>query len=144
MLMSLVVVFAVCWIPYLACSICIELLPESSSSRAIAIHLFPFALLLGHAHSAFNPVVYWLLNRNFLQKVQRALSFRSCVPIPVKLAQFRMPATAAAAAAMQNRPSSTNEAALGAFHPRYTTPRAAGAASKQRYGVRYTTTNYLR
>lgn len=141
MLMSLVVVFAVCWIPYLACSICIELLPEDTGSRVIAINLFPFALLLGHAHSAFNPVVYWLLNRNFLQKVQRALSFRSCVPHTVKLAQFRMPA---AAAAMQNRPSSTNEAALGAFHPRYTTPRAAGGPGKQRYGVRYATAAYLR
>jgi hypothetical protein len=45
---------------------------------------------------------------------------------------------------MQNRPSSTNEAALGAFHPRYTTPRAAGGTTKQRYGVRYTTAAYLR
>lgn len=116
MLMALVAVFAACWIPFLTCSITNELLPDNTSAKEISLLLLPFFLLLGHAHSAINPVVYWLLNRNFLQKVQRALSLRSCVPLPVKLAQFRIPA--------MNRNSSTNEGALGAFHPKYNTPRA--------------------
>jgi hypothetical protein len=122
MLMALVAVFAACWIPYVTCSISIELLPYDSAARELALLLLPFFLLLGHAHSAINPVVYWLLNRNFLQKVQRALSLRSCVPLPVKLAQFRIPA--------MNRNSSTNEAALGAFHPKYTTPRGGGGHAR--------------
>ncbi|KAF4530759.1 hypothetical protein B566_EDAN007981 [Ephemera danica] len=129
MLMALVAVFAACWIPYVTCSISIELLPNDSATRQAALLLVPFFLLLGHAHSAINPVVYWLLNRNFLQKVQRALSLRSCVPLPVKLAQFRIPA--------MNRNSSTNEAALGAFHPKYTTPRGGGGghARSVRHGT---------
>jgi hypothetical protein len=124
MLMALVAVFAACWVPYLTCTIILELLPLHSTAHSLALALLPFFLLLGHAHSAINPVVYWLLNRNFLQKVQRALSFRSCVPLPVRLAQFRIPA--------MNRNSSTNEAALGAFHPRYTTPRTTPAQRNTR------------
>jgi hypothetical protein len=77
--------------------------------------VLPFCLLLGHAHSAINPALYWLLNRQSLQlpgctgSQHRLLSG--------KLRLFRLPdfhRNAAAAA-----PSSTNEAALGPFHPRY-------------------------
>lgn len=62
-----------------------------------------FALALGQAHSALNAVAYWSLNRHALTAACAAW----------KMPQFR---------AREERPSSTNEAALGAFHPRLARP----------------------
>ncbi|PNF23169.1 hypothetical protein B7P43_G03666 [Cryptotermes secundus] len=113
MLAFQVAVLAVCWLPYVGCALCVELCPPSDVVTANAV--LPFCLLLGHAHSAINPALYWLLNRQSLQlpgctgSQHRLLSG--------KLRLFRLPdlhRNAAAAA-----PSSTNEAALGPFHPRY-------------------------
>ena len=108
-----VAVLAGCWLPYMGCALCVELCPSSDVQIARAV--LPYCLLLGHAHSAISPAIYWLLNRQSLQ-------LPSCTgsehrQLSGKLRFFRLPHfnrnTAAAA------PSSTNEAALGPFHPRY-------------------------
>ncbi|XP_049829128.1 uncharacterized protein LOC126267861 [Schistocerca gregaria] len=62
-------------------------------------------LLLGHAHSAAAPLLYWALNR-------RALACGHWAP-RLRAGRTQQPPP----------PSSTNEAALGPFHPRFITPR---------------------
>ncbi|XP_037079573.1 5-hydroxytryptamine receptor 1D-like [Pollicipes pollicipes] len=89
-LVVLVVVFAACWLPFTLAG----LAHLVYASRPTAL-LLPFALLLGHAHSAVNPVVYSLVHRASLTQVQRSLR----VP--------RLPV------------SSTNLGNLGPFHPKY-------------------------
>ncbi|XP_063226963.1 uncharacterized protein LOC134533373 [Bacillus rossius redtenbacheri] len=114
-------VFALCWLPHAACQLC-ELL-AGDTDRAAARSLLPFTLLLGHAHSALHPLLYWLLNRQSPQ-LQGCAPFRwPRVRHPARLPQhglFRLPAPRRR---RNPPPSSTNEAALGVFHPRYTVPR---------------------
>ena len=113
-LVVLVVVFAACWLPFTLAG----LAHLAYASRPTAL-LMPFALLLGHAHSAVNPVVYSLVHRASLTQVQRSLRvprlrmsgnrWRSA------LALLRRPATRRCDSPV----SSTNLGTLGPFHPRY-------------------------
>ena len=68
MLIILVIVFMVCWLPYQITSLCIDL--EENSEPVV---LLPFAIWLGHAHSAVNPLMLWVLNRQFRQRVRAML-----------------------------------------------------------------------
>ena len=110
---SQVAVLAGCWLPYMGCTLCVELCPSSDVAMARAV--LPFCLLLGHAHSAINPALYWLLNRQSLQLPSCTGSQHRL--LSGKLRLFRLPHFHRNAAAAP--PSSTNEAALGPFHPRY-------------------------
>ncbi|CAH2989639.1 unnamed protein product [Chilo suppressalis] len=96
-LIGIAAVFAVCWCPHAALVI----------SRAFGLDaplvLVQYTLLLGYAHSALNAVAYWVLNRHALTSACAAW----------RLPQLRV---------REERPSSTNEAALGAFHPRLARP----------------------
>lgn len=85
--------FAACWIPYIICTICTEFATAPSST------VTQYTLFLGHSHSAFSPMLYWALNHKWLQPPCR----------------FRLPA-------LYREGSSTNEAALGPFNPRYARP----------------------
>lgn len=60
LLVIIIAVFVVCWLPYNV----ISLLSDVSRDVKLA-RLLPFALWLGHAHSAVNPVVYWFFNKTF-------------------------------------------------------------------------------
>lgn len=60
LLVIIIAVFVVCWLPYNV----ISLLSDVSLDVKLA-RLLPFALWLGHAHSAVNPVVYWFFNKTF-------------------------------------------------------------------------------
>lgn len=60
LLMTIITVFVVCWLPYNV----ISLISDVSYDAGNAL-LLPFALWLGHAHSAVNPVVYWFFNKTF-------------------------------------------------------------------------------
>ena len=64
MLIILVVVFMVCWLPYNIAS----LMSDLGGDNMLMI-LF-FTLWFGHAHSALNPIMYWVLNRQFRQRVR--------------------------------------------------------------------------
>ncbi|XP_046330566.1 QRFP-like peptide receptor [Haliotis cracherodii] len=70
MLIILVVIFMICWLPYNITSLSVDIAEESEPVR-----LLPFALWLGHAHSAVNPVMYWLLNRRFRDKVRSMMKY---------------------------------------------------------------------
>lgn len=95
MLVAVAVAFAACWAPH----VLVTFLPT------VPARVSQFALLLGHAHSALNPVVYWALNYQSLG------SFIPCAHFKLRK-HFRFPAA-------PPPPSSTNEAALGPFNPRY-------------------------
>ncbi|XP_028167908.1 galanin receptor type 3 [Ostrinia furnacalis] len=96
-LVGIAAIFAACWCPHAAIVI----------SGAFGLHaplvVMQYALLLGYAHSALNAVAYWVLNRHALTSACAAW----------RLPQLRV---------REERPSSTNEAALGAFHPRLARP----------------------
>ena len=69
MLIALIVLFVVCWLPYNACSLVLDLRPEFIGSL-----ILPFTMWLGHAHSAVNPVLYWFLNKSFQHCMRKVLS----------------------------------------------------------------------
>ncbi|XP_022821993.1 galanin receptor type 3 [Spodoptera litura] len=96
-LMGIAAIFAMCWCPHAAIVI------ASAFGLHVPFLLAHFALLLGYAHSALNAVAYWVLNRHALTSACAAW----------RLPQLRV---------REERPSSTNEAALGAFHPRLARP----------------------
>lgn len=66
MVIILIGVFMVCWLPYNIISTLSDLSENARITRAL-----PFVLWLGHAHSAFNPMLYWSLNRHFRDSVHR-------------------------------------------------------------------------
>ncbi|XP_070209300.1 QRFP-like peptide receptor [Littorina saxatilis] len=68
MLLILVLVFIVCWLPNNITSLCIDLLESYQP-----VDVLPFTLCLGHAHSAINPVMYWVMNRRFRHNVTSLL-----------------------------------------------------------------------
>lgn len=96
-LMGIAGIFAACWCPYATIVI------SSAFGLNVPLVFSQYALLLGHAHSALNAAAYWVLNRHALTA--------AC-------AAWRMPQLRV----REERPSSTNEAALGAFHPRLARP----------------------
>lgn len=96
-LMGIAAIFAMCWCLHAA------LVVSSAFGLHVPIIIAHYALLLGYAHSAINAVAYWVLNRHSLTSACAAW----------RLPQLRV---------REERPSSTNEAALGAFHPRLARP----------------------
>ncbi|UYV71632.1 hypothetical protein LAZ67_8003967 [Cordylochernes scorpioides] len=58
-LMAMTLCFVVCWLPYHLVSFYVDL-----TLSPAAVTLLPFALLLGHAHSAVNPLIYWMMSRS--------------------------------------------------------------------------------
>ncbi|KAG8247507.1 hypothetical protein J6590_059253 [Homalodisca vitripennis] len=118
MLVALVVVFATCWLPYV--SLRIYSVDPTSDSELIQSFL-PFCLLLGHTHSAINPIVYWFLNRQSLQTTSCVAWLRKGSQRDKLGSHFRF--LGGGGQVDHRRPSSTNEAALGIFHPRYTVPK---------------------
>ncbi|KAK3929930.1 Alpha-2 adrenergic receptor [Frankliniella fusca] len=121
LLVALGGVFATCWLPYVVVRVYAELAVDGDSVR----ELLPFVLLLGHTHSAINPVVYWLLNRQTLRWPAISARCTSCPcftgELPLRWPSF--PGRRDARLDWNPRASSTNEAALGAFHPKYNKAR---------------------
>ncbi|XP_041976440.1 neuropeptide FF receptor 2-like [Aricia agestis] len=73
LLLLLAVLFALCWLPYniLQLLLDINLLSPTDLSDYL-----PYALFIGHANSAINPIVYCLMTRNFQRSVQKLLCGR--------------------------------------------------------------------
>ncbi|KAH9492104.1 hypothetical protein Btru_026920 [Bulinus truncatus] len=63
-LVLLVALFISCWLPYNIMSLIIDI-----EELSALVTFLPFALWLGHAHSAINPVIYWITNRKFREMV---------------------------------------------------------------------------
>lgn len=70
----------------------------------------------GYAHSALSPILYWALNHNSLRQ-------SSCAPFARFSSAQRFIRSHLRVPAAPPPPSSTNEAALGPFNPRYITAR---------------------
>ncbi|CAG7819371.1 unnamed protein product [Allacma fusca] len=68
LLAALAGVFVFCWAPYVVCALWDMF---AKDNKSIVRLLIPFALFLGHAHSAINPVVSWRLNRSAFVRFQR-------------------------------------------------------------------------
>jgi hypothetical protein len=68
MLIALIAVFFICWLPYNATSLSLDLNDKYLDTRVL-----PYTLLLAHAHSAVNPFLYWFLNKSFRHCMRRAL-----------------------------------------------------------------------
>lgn len=66
-LLLLAVVFCLCWMPYSVFSLLVdaELVPMGGANRAT-----PYLLLLGHANSALNPIIYCFMTKNFRRSVK--------------------------------------------------------------------------
>lgn len=119
-LVALGAVFAACWLPYVV-ALLVWAWRETPATR----HALELTLVLGHAHSALNPVVYWLMNRAFVTSLQRLLSTQLRLPHGVSCGSCGRPSCLSRPTAPPwAGNSSTNEDNLGAFHPKYLNPHA--------------------
>ncbi|XP_071448613.1 orexin receptor type 2-like [Hetaerina americana] len=71
-LLLLALLFAACWLPYNVLSLLLDLRPHPPPEELI-MKAFPFTLLLGHANSAINPVLYCFMTNNFRRTVKAVL-----------------------------------------------------------------------
>ncbi|XP_049866599.1 apelin receptor-like isoform X2 [Pectinophora gossypiella] len=69
-LLLLAVLFALCWLPYNILQLLIDVNAVEVESVATVL---PYTLLLGHANSAINPIVYCLMTRNFRRSLRKLL-----------------------------------------------------------------------
>lgn len=90
--------------------------------------LYKILIFLGYFQSATNPLIYWVLNHNTLKQ-------STCVPFLhfnsiQKFCRKRLKTRS-----VPPPPSSTNEAALGAFNPKYikSTPKQYRAQASSQY-----------
>ncbi|XP_050676052.1 neuropeptide FF receptor 2-like isoform X2 [Leptidea sinapis] len=72
-LLLLAVLFALCWLPYNIMQLLLDI--NVVNAKDLSIYL-PYALLIGHANSAINPIVYCLMTRNFQRSVHKLLCGR--------------------------------------------------------------------
>lgn len=121
LLVALGAVFAACWLPYAA-----ALVAWACRDAPATRHALEATLALGHAHSAVNPVVYWLMNRAFLASLHRLLTAHLRLPsgLACRGGCSRPDCLARPPAPPWAGNSSTNEDNLGAFHPKYLNPHA--------------------
>ncbi|XP_070505086.1 cholecystokinin receptor-like [Chironomus tepperi] len=102
-------VFMACWSPHVICLIFREFSITSGCSNTVT----EFVMLLGFAHSAVSPILHWVLNYNSLRQsaCQPFAKLNSAQRFLRSHLRFTGPPPAP--------PSSTNEAALGPFNPRF-------------------------
>ncbi|CAH3989262.1 unnamed protein product [Pieris brassicae] len=72
-LLLLAVLFAVCWLPYNTLQLLLDV--NLLSTNDLSFYL-PYALFIGHANSAINPIVYCLMTRNFQRSLRKLLCSR--------------------------------------------------------------------
>ncbi|XP_012225818.1 RYamide receptor-like [Linepithema humile] len=70
MLLLLAVLFALCWLPYNVLRLLIDI---GAVEVTLIKDALRYCLLLGHANSALNPVVYCFMTRNFRRSVSEIL-----------------------------------------------------------------------
>lgn len=75
MLALVAVFFAVSWLPYHTVSLYVDFVRRSEQGASLAA--LPFTLLLGHSHSAQNPILYWVMNRPFRRGVAAVMRCRT-------------------------------------------------------------------
>ncbi|CAG9762377.1 unnamed protein product [Ceutorhynchus assimilis] len=73
-LLLLAVVFAACWLPYHIMNLIVNVGGQQSASWSQELGMY--LLLLGHANSALNPIIYCALSRNFRNSIRNLLKFK--------------------------------------------------------------------
>ncbi|XP_038210652.1 neuropeptide FF receptor 2-like [Zerene cesonia] len=72
-LLLLAVLFALCWLPYNIMQLLLDI--NLVNTKDLSAFL-PYALFVGHANSAINPIVYCLMTRNFQRSVRKLVCGR--------------------------------------------------------------------
>lgn len=91
MLIALVIVFAICWLPYYIVSLYLDFHYDSPSAMRF-MTVLPFVILLGHANSALNPLLYFYSSKTFrtyLSKIFHCICCSKKTPAVVDHARFR-------------------------------------------------------
>ena len=78
MLLLLAVLFAVSWMPYYIVVLFMDFNDSPDSNQYLSA--LSFALLLGHSHSAQNPILYCFMNTNFRRTILGLLRCRRLLP----------------------------------------------------------------
>ncbi|XP_076305081.1 QRFP-like peptide receptor [Tachypleus tridentatus] len=111
LLMGMTMCFVICWLPYNITSSYVDLFGIPSVAKYL-----PFTLLLGHAHSAINPIVYWLLNKTLRKKMHNIKQRSTSRP---RTRHQRIPMKCFVQNTQSQFSDTTTENALGIFHPKY-------------------------
>jgi hypothetical protein len=67
-MMFLSILFACCWLPYFTMTCYLDFTFDERETLS-TVHLY--TLMLGHSHSAINPMVYFFMNAKFRTALQR-------------------------------------------------------------------------
>ncbi|KAL9874703.1 cholecystokinin receptor type A isoform 2-T2 [Glossina fuscipes fuscipes] len=124
LLIASALIFIACWSPHVFCVFYKHLGYKEYCSKT-SIY---FNLLLGYMYSAISPIIYWALNHNSLRQ-------SPCAPfIHLRSVQKYLNSRFRSHTAPPP-PSSTNEAALGAFNPKLikSTPKQYRAQASSHY-----------
>ncbi|CAG4966498.1 unnamed protein product [Parnassius apollo] len=73
-LLLLAVLFALCWLPYNIMQLLLDI--NIVNAKNLSVYL-PYALFIGHANSAINPIVYCLMTRNFQRSIRKLVCGRA-------------------------------------------------------------------
>lgn len=76
MLMVLAVLFAVSWLPYHTVSVYLNFVHENNLEARISLATLSVSLLLGHSHSAQNPIIYCVMSDSFKRGMTAILKCR--------------------------------------------------------------------
>lgn len=131
MLIIMAIVFALAWFPYVVTRLYMEFAPNPN--KPYINQFLPFFLFIGHFHSVINPFVYWCLNR---RSIPLHISLKAFLPWNWGNRRSNIFRRIVHYFANEDddhysRSSSTNEAQLGVFHPRFTRPRRYDQAEDQ-------------
>ncbi|SPP86109.1 uncharacterized protein LOC117588095 [Drosophila guanche] len=124
MLIASAIIFIVCWAPHVFCIFYKNFGYKQYCSKSSVY----FSLLLGYFYSAISPVIYWALNHNSLRQ-------SPCAPIIRLRSMQNFLRSRFRTHTVPPPPSSTNEAALGAFNPKLIklTPKQYRAQASSHY-----------
>ncbi|XP_053959727.1 uncharacterized protein LOC128864197 [Anastrepha ludens] len=124
MLITSAFIFIICWTPHVFCIFYTTFGYKSYCSKTSNY----FHLLMGYMYSAFSPVIYWILNHNTLKQ-------SPCAPIIRLRSMQNFLRSRFRSNTVPPPPSSTNEAALGAFNPKLIklTPKQYRAQASSHY-----------
>src|SRR6218665_669219 len=76
MLMVLAVLFTVSWLPYHTVSLYLNFVNENNLEARISLATLSVSLLLGHSHSAQNPIIYCVMSDSFKRGMTAILQCR--------------------------------------------------------------------